>query len=183
MQNDFQHIFNRAINKDRIAQKNIYEMFSGKMLAVAKSYVNNFDDAEDVLVTAFYKAFTNIEKCRDSKSFPFWIRKIVVNDSINFIRKSKNILYVDENIEDVGNEISDEEMENFPDFDLQKVLSQMPLGYKLVFNLYVFEDKKHQEIAEILNIGEGTSKSQLNKAKKWLVEFFRTQEHEKFVKK
>ena len=74
-------------------------------------------------------------------------------------------------------------MENFPDFDLEKVLSQMPLGYKLVFNLYVFEDKKHQEIAEILNISEGTSKSQLNKAKKWLVEFFRTQENEKFVKK
>lgn len=183
MQNDFQHIFNRAINQDRIAQKTIYEMFSGKMLAVAKSYVNNFDDAEDILVTAFFKAFTKIEDCRDSKSFPFWLRKIVVNDSINFIRKSKNLLYVEGEIEHIGDEISDEEMENFPDFDLEKVLSQMPLGYKLVFNLYVFEDKKHQEIAEILNISEGTSKSQLNKAKKWLVEFFRTQENEKFVKK
>ncbi len=183
MQNDFQHIFNRAIKQDRLAQKTIYEMFSGKMLAVAKSYVNNFDDAEDILVTAFLKAFTKIEDCRDSKSFPFWLRKIVVNDSINFIRKSKNLLYVEGEIEHIGDEISDEEMENFPDFDLEKVLSQMPLGYKLVFNLYVFEDKKHQEIAEILNISEGTSKSQLNKAKKWLVEFFRTQENEKFVKK
>ena len=61
MQNDFQHIFNRAIKQDRLAQKTIYEMFSGKMLAVAKSYVNNFDDAEDILVTAFFKAFTKIE--------------------------------------------------------------------------------------------------------------------------
>ena len=59
----------------------------------------------------------------------------------------------------------------------------MPIGYKLVFNLFIFEDKKHQEIAEILNISEGTSKSQLNKAKKWLTEFFNKKENEKFIKK
>ena len=184
MQNNFKHIFSLAVKNDRLAQKNIYEMFSGKMLAIAKSYVNSKEDAEDVLVTAFCKAFSRIKDCRDAQSFPFWLRKIVVNDSISFIRKNKNILYSDAgNVEEIGDEILDENEQNFPDFEVEKVLEQMPLGYKLVFNLYIFEDKKHQEIAEILNISEGTSKSQLNKTKKWLVEFFNKKENEKFIKK
>jgi len=184
MQKNFKHIFSLALKQDRLAQKSIYEIFSGRMLAVAKSYVNSREDAEDVLVTAFCKAFSRIGECSDEKSFPFWLRKIVVNDSITFIRKNKNILYYDAgNVEEIGNEILDEDENNFPNFDVENVLAKMPLGYKLVFNLYIFEDKKHQEIAGILNISEGTSKSQLNKAKKWLVEFFNQNENEKFIKK
>ncbi len=184
MQKDFKHIFSQAVAKDRLAQKTIYQMFSGKMLGIAKSYVNNIHDAEDVLLEAFMKAFTKIGECRDEKSFPFWLRKIVVNDSINFIRKNKNILYSDaEDLENLEGSILDENSDFLPDFNVEDVLAQMPLGYKLVFNLHVFEDKKHQEIANILNISEGTSKSQLNKAKKWLTEFFNQKENEKFIKK
>ena len=184
MQKDFRHIFLHAQKQERLAQKTIYEMFSPRMLAVAKSYVCSREDAEDVLMGAFCKAFARMKDCRDEKSFPFWLRKIVVNDAINFIRKNRNLLYSDaEDVELLGQDILDEDESKFPDFEIDSVLAQMPLGYKLVFNLYVLEEKKHQEISEILNISEGTSKSQLNKAKKWLLEFFNQKENEKFIKK
>ncbi|GGG50618.1 DNA-directed RNA polymerase sigma-70 factor [Epilithonimonas arachidiradicis] len=142
------------------------------MLSVANSYINNRDDAEDVLMNSFYKAFTKIEDCKNYESFPFWLRKIVVNDSINFIRKNKHILYAETGFTDSIAEQTEDVSELSQDIDLDIIFKEMPIGYKLVFNLAVFEEKKHQEIAEILNISEGTSKSQLSKAKKWLQDYF-----------
>ncbi|KAA2223442.1 RNA polymerase sigma factor [Chryseobacterium sediminis] len=166
-----------AKKQDRRGQKALYEMFAPKMLAIANSYVNNLHDAEDILLSVFMKCFTRIDECRDWKSFPFWLRKIIVNDSISFIRKNKNILYADVEIADDYGESTDEE---YPEeINIEEIFSQMPVGYRLIFNLYVFEDKKHSEIAEILNISEGTSKSQLSKAKKWLAEFLKAKENEK----
>ncbi|MDN5396851.1 MAG: sigma-70 family RNA polymerase sigma factor [Chryseobacterium sp.] len=166
-----------AKKQDRKAQKALYDMFSAKMLALSNSYTNNLHDAEDILMSAFMKCFTRLDECRDWKSFPFWLRKIVVNDSISFVRKNRNILYADIEIAD---DYSDEDMdEKLEGFNIEEIFLKMPAGYRLVFNLYVFEEKKHQEIAEILNISEGTSKSQLSKAKKWLIEFLKTEENEK----
>lgn len=165
-----------AKKQDRRGQKALYEMFSPKMLAIANSYVNNLHDAEDILLNAFMKCFTKLDECRDWKSFPFWLRKIIVNDSISFLRKNKNILYADVEIADDYREDDDEYPE---ELNIEEIFSQMPVGYRLIFNLYVFEEKKHSEIAEILNISEGTSKSQLSKAKKWLAEFLKAKENEK----
>ena len=100
--------FKLAKKYDRRAQKALYDLFSAKMLAVANSYTNNIHDAEDVLLNAFLKCFNKINDCKDWKSFPFWLRKIVVNDSISFIRRNKNILYTDIEIAD---EFSEEELE------------------------------------------------------------------------
>ncbi|AZA50018.1 sigma-70 family RNA polymerase sigma factor [Chryseobacterium carnipullorum] len=166
-----------AKKQDRKAQKALYDMFSAKMLALSNSYTNNLHDAEDILMSAFMKCFTRLDECRDWKSFPFWLRKIVVNDSISFVRKNRNILYADIEIAD---DYSDEDMdEKLEGFNIEEIFLKMPAGYRLVFNLYVFEERKHQEISEILNISEGTSKSQLSKAKKWLIEFLKTEENEK----
>ena len=175
MYKDLQHIFSKAKKNDRLAQKSLFEMFSGKMLSVANSYINNRDDAEDVLMNAFYKAFTKIEDCKNYESFPFWLRKIVVNDAISFIRKNKHILYAETEFSDSMAEQIEDIDELSKDIDLDVIFKEMPIGYKLVFNLSVFEEKKHHEIAEILNISEGTSKSQLNKAKKWLKDYFNQQ--------
>lgn len=175
MKTDLQHIFSKAKKNDRIAQKSLFEMFSGKMLAVANSYINNWDDAEDVLMNAFYKAFTKIEDCKNYESFPFWLRKIVVNDAISFIRRNKHILYAEIEFTDLIAEQMEDISEFSQEIDLEIIFKEMPIGYKLVFNLAVFEEKKHQEIAEILNISEGTSKSQLSKAKKWLQDYFNQQ--------
>ncbi|KAB1232703.1 RNA polymerase sigma factor [Chryseobacterium viscerum] len=165
-----------AKKQDRRGQKALYEMFSPKMLAIANSYVNNLHDGEDILLNAFMKCFTKLDECRDWKSFPFWLRKIIVNDSISFLRKNKNILYADVEIAD---DYSEDENEYPEELNIEEIFSQMPVGYRLIFNLYVFEEKKHSEIAEILNISEGTSKSQLSKAKKWLAEFLKAKENEK----
>lgn len=175
MNKDLQHIFSKAKKNDRLAQKSLFEMFSGKMLSVANSYINNRDDAEDVLMNAFYKAFTKLVDCKNYESFSFWLRKIVVNDAISFIRKNKHILYAETEFSDSMAEKIDDVDEFSLDIDLDVIFKEMPIGYKLVFNLSVFEEKKHQEIAEILNISEGTSKSQLNKAKKWLKDYFNQQ--------
>lgn len=181
MKTTIEHIFKLAKSSDRAAQKALYEMFAGKMIYIAKSYTGNLHDAEDVVSEAFFKAFTKIEDCREAKSFQFWLRKIVVNDAINLIRKNKNILYSDSEL--IEN-ISEEELEeDLPNFKVDDILNEMPLGYKLVFNLSIFEDKKHSEIAEILNISEGTSKSQLSKSKIWLKNFFKKEENEKFLKR
>lgn len=175
MKTDLQHIFSKAKKKDRLAQKSLFDMFSGKMMSVANSYINNRDDAEDVLMNAFYKAFTKIDDCKNYESFPFWLRKIVVNDAIGFIRKNKHILYAETEFTDAIAEQTEDISQFSRDINLEIIFSEMPIGYKLVFNLSVFEEKKHQEIAEILNITEGTSKSQLSKAKKWLQHYFNQQ--------
>lgn len=167
--------FKLAKKQDRKAQKALYEMFSTKMLAIANSYTNNIHDAEDVLMNAFLKCFNKINDCKEWKAFPFWLRKIVVNDSISFVRKNKIILYAD--IE-IAADYVDEETENITNINLEEIFSEMPTGYRLIFNLYVFEERKHQEIAEILNISEGTSKSQLSKAKKWIADYLKAKENE-----
>lgn len=167
--------FRLAKKQDRRAQKALYELFSAKMLAVANSYTNNIHYAEDILLNAFLKCFSKIEDCKEWKSFPFWLRKIVVNDSITFVRKNRNILYSD--IE-IAEDFPDDEIDDrLNEIDLEEIFSQIPEGYKLVFNLYVFEEKKHQEIAEILNISDGTSKSQLSKAKKWIANYLKAKEN------
>lgn len=166
--------FNLAKKQDRRAQKALYELFSAKMLAVANSYTNNIHDAEDILLNAFLKCFNKIGDCKEWKSFPFWLRKIVVNDSISFVRKNKNVLYSDVEIDDYPDNEIDEKLY---DINVEEIFSQMPAGYRLIFNLYIFEDKKHQEIAEILKISEGTSKSQLSKAKKWIADYLKAKEN------
>ncbi|SEW13028.1 RNA polymerase sigma-70 factor, ECF subfamily [Chryseobacterium wanjuense] len=169
--------FKLAKKQDRRGQKALYDMFSARMLAIANSYTNNLHDAEDILMNAFMKCFSRIDECREWKSFPFWLRKIVVNDAISFIRKNKNLLYVDVEIADDYSE--DDFGENLEEINIEEIFSKIPDGYRVIFNLYVFEEKKHQEIAEILNISEGTSKSQLSKAKKWIADYLKTKENEK----
>lgn len=168
--------FKLAKKQDRRGQKALYEMFSAKMLAISNSYVNNLHDAEDILMNSFFICFSKIDECREWKSFQFWLRKIVVNNSINFIRKNKNILYTDVEINAIGN--VDEDWEEIEEINMEEIFSKMPDGYRLIFNLYVFEEKKHHEIAEILNISEGTSKSQLSKSKKWIADFLKQKKDE-----
>lgn len=169
--------FKLAKKQNRKGQKALYDMFSAKMLAIANSYVNNIHDAEDIIMNSFFVCFSKIEECREWKSFPFWLRKIVVNNSINFIRKSKNILYSDVEMNEL--EYPEEEWEEMEEINLEEIFSKMPDGYRLIFNLYVFEERKHHEIAEILNISEGTSKSQLSKSKKWITDFLKQKKDEK----
>ena len=152
---------------DRLAQKMLYERFAPKMFGVCKRYVRSREDAEDVLIEGFFKVYDNIDKFRGQGSFEGWIRRIVVNQALMFLRKKHNFHLTVEvsNIEvQTGISIEDELAAE----DILNLLNKLPVGYRTVFNLYVVEGYKHREIAEIMGISINTSKSQLILAKKRL---------------
>ena len=144
-------------------------MYSGKMLSVCRYYIRDLHFAEDVMIKSFFKAFTAIEKYQEKSSFYTWLKSIITNECIDFLRSKTNRLEFaawDENMETVSDEMNDEL--NLK--ELQQKIDELPDGCKIIFNLYVMEEMKHSEIAEKLQISVGTSKSQLSYARKCLME-------------
>ena len=157
-----------AVDKNRHAQQKIYSKFSPKMLGVCRQYIKDIHEAEDVMITAFMKVFTNLSHFKHEGSFEGWIRRIMVNECISFIRVQKKVKFLeDENV--VEEKVNNIESQLSVD-DIQFLIDNLPNGYKMVFNLYCIEGYKHQEIATMLGINEGTSKSQLSHARKMLQE-------------
>jgi len=150
------------------AHKVVYERFSGKMLAVCTRYCANRDDAEEVMLDGFMRVFEKIEQFREEGSFEGWIRRVMVTESLMFIRKAKQWrqeVPIDEVTVEPDYEWADTAVnEN----DLMRLVNQLPDGYRTVFNLYAIEGYAHAEIAEMLGISEGTSKSQLSRARMML---------------
>ncbi|NVJ88356.1 MAG: RNA polymerase sigma factor [Flavobacteriaceae bacterium] len=153
----------KAIQNNREAQQQIFEQYSPKMLGVCRQYVKDMHHAEDLLLQGFLKVFTNLHKFKYEGSFEGWIRRIVVNTCISYLRKKNVIDVSDEDY--MFNDAATENLENTSVEDIQKLIDQLPEGYKMVFNLYAIEGYKHSEIAKKLNISESTSKSQLFKAR------------------
>ncbi|UQD55069.1 RNA polymerase sigma factor [Flavobacterium sp. K5-23] len=155
-----------AVDNNRQAQQRIYTLFSPKMLSVCRQYIKDIHQAEDVMLTAFMKVFTNLKNFMNIGSFEGWIRRIMVNECISFIRVQKNIKFTDDEtfFEESYNNIESQ----FSIEDIQFLIDSLPDGYKMIFNLYAIEGYKHKEIAEMLGINEGTSKSQLSHARKIL---------------
>ena len=155
-----------AVENNRQAQQQIYSKFSPKMLSVCRQYIKDIHQAEDIMITAFMKVFTNLKNFQHKGSFEGWIRRIMVNECISFIRVDKKLKYSEEEnyVEESFNNIESQ----FSIADIQYLIDSLPDGYKMVFNLYAIEGYKHQEIASMLGINEGTSKSQLSHARKML---------------
>ena len=158
-----------AIRNDREAQRVIYNKYSPKLLSTCRQYINDIHAAEDVLVTAFMKIFTHINKFENKGNFEAWIRRITVNECISFIRANKKVRFADEDNNVSASDTSDS---GIIMLDIQTMIDLLPYGCKMVFNLYAIEGYKHQEIAELLGISEGTSKSQLAYARKLLQQWF-----------
>jgi RNA polymerase sigma-70 factor (ECF subfamily) len=155
-----------AIENNRHAQQRLYSKFSPKMLSVCRQYIKDVHKAEDVMITAFMKVFANLKNFEHKGNFEGWIRRIMINECISYLRVQKKVKFIeDENyIEERYNNIESQ----FSVEDIQFLIDSLPDGYKMVFNLYCIEGFKHQEIAAILGINEGTSKSQLSHARKML---------------
>lgn len=155
-----------AVENNRHAQHQIYSKFAPKMLSVCRQYIKDVHQAEDVMITAFMKAFTNLKNFEHKGSFEGWIRKIMINECISYIRVQKKVTFIDDEnyIEERHNDIESQ----FAVEDIQFLIDNLPDGYRMVFNLYCIEGFKHQEIASMLGINEGTSKSQLSHARKML---------------
>ena len=140
------------------------------MYALCIRYAGNTDDAQDILQDGFVKVYSNIGKYKGTGSFEGWIRRIIVNTAIEHFRK-KNMLYsIDEKTEI---QLADENTNIFNQLEakeLLEIIKSMPAGYRTVFNLYAVEGYTHKEIASMMNLTEGTSKSQYARAKSWLQE-------------
>lgn len=162
-------LIEQAILNNRQAQHQLYTQFSPKMLGVCRQYIKDVHHAEDVMITAFMKVFTNLNKFEHKGSFEGWIRRIMVHECIDFVRVKKNIFNYQE-IETVVVSESESgiEIDTFSVDDIQLLIDSLPDGYRMIFNLYAIEGYKHHEIAKMLNISEGTSKSQLSHARKML---------------
>lgn len=159
-------------NGDRKCQQIIYQKLYEKMYSICIRYSKDKDDALDILQDGFIKVFTNIKLFGSLGSFEGWVRKIIVNTAIDFYRKKKqsvvysNTTYVETNAEDLTEEDeNDAEYSNITSEEIMEAVQKLPPAYRTVFNMFVMDGFSHKEIAEQLGIAEGTSKSNLAKAK------------------
>ncbi len=159
-------------NGDRKAQKELYDYYGPMLLAICRRYVKEQDDAEDVFIQAFYKIFSNISRFKSEGSFEGWMKRIMINESLMFLRQRKNFhLTLDHTNIKQADPYSVVDAMSYE--ELLSLLNELPDGYRTVFNLYVIEGYKHREIAEELNISINTSKSQLIQAKKKMQELIK----------
>lgn len=137
------------------------------MLSVCRQYINDIHHAEDVMVTGFTKVFKHLSSFKNEGSFEGWIRRIMIREAISFLRTQKNVTFYTDELPENNSTVltSDNELEVN---DIQLLIDELPEGYRIVFLMYAVEGYKHHEIATVLNISEGTSKSQLFKARKML---------------
>lgn len=162
-----------CINGDRSAQYALYKQYSRAMYNICYRITNDPDDAEDVLQEAFLSAFRNLQSFKGESSFGAWLKKIVVNSSINHVKKSR-IIFIPLEGRDAGHEREVDDNEIILEIDrIKEALQQLPDGFRTVLSLYLFEGYDHREIAAILGISESTSKSQYNRAKKRLKEILK----------
>lgn len=160
--------------QDPLAQKELFDRFSGKMLSVCRSYISDLHFAEDCMLKAFVKVFKNIDSYKSEGSFEGWIRRIMVNECLDFIKLNKSMVYLD----DVEfSEESEEWEEDISRINVQDLLDRLTESYRMVFNLFVLEDYSHREIAEMLSISEASSKTQLLRAKNKLREMILEQKN------
>lgn len=174
-----------CLRQDRTCQEALYKRFYGKMLGVTLRYARDRDEARDMLQEGFIKVFTSISNFSGKGSFEGWVRRIVVNTSIDHLRKNKHEYMIvstvhsrDGDLPDAVEEADENELLQLSEEQLIACIQQLSPAYRAVFNLYVMENLPHKEISERLGISEGTSKSNLAKAryqlKKILYQKFRT---------
>jgi RNA polymerase sigma factor (sigma-70 family) len=163
-----QDLIKGCLKGDRVSQKQLYEIHSTKMYSLCYRYVKDSMLAQDILVTAFMKVFEKIGQFKNEGSFEGWIRRIMVNESLTFLRKQRS-MYVETDLEQADRE---PDYDNISDHleaeDLMKMIAELPAGYRIVFNMYAIDGYSHKEIAEHLGISENTSKSQLSRARTYL---------------
>ncbi|MFC0185104.1 RNA polymerase sigma-70 factor, ECF subfamily [Pseudarcicella hirudinis] len=163
-----EHIVKACQQGDPKAQRRLYEKYSSKMMAVCYRYTSDEFDAEEVLIQGFMKVFEKVGTFKSEGSFEGWIRRIMVNEALMFLRQKKNFEISYDKI------LYEPEPEQFKTDlevqDLLKLIEELPPGYRTVFNLYAIEGYSHAEIAKLLGITESTSKSQLSRARVLLQE-------------
>jgi RNA polymerase sigma-70 factor (ECF subfamily) len=165
-------IIKGCLKNNRESQKVLYEYFYDTMLAVCLRYSNNMEEAKDILHNGFLKVFDNLKNFKVEGSFEGWIRRIMINTSIEYMRQKKqnylivSTVYANEKSTTTADDISDDTIiENLNCEGLLSALRALTPAYRTVFNLFIVDEYSHKEIADLLDISEDTSKSNLSKAK------------------
>ncbi|WOD44327.1 RNA polymerase sigma factor [Hwangdonia lutea] len=166
---DESELIKKAIKNNREAQQVLFNGHAPRMLSVCRYYIKDMQHAEEAMLNGFFKVFLNLKKFKNQGSFEGWIRRIMIRESISFLRQKKKLEFPVDVIEYESNSANNIES-NIEVAQIQQLIDALPDGYKVVFIMYAIEGYKHYEIANILNISEGTSKSQLFKARKLLQE-------------
>jgi RNA polymerase sigma-70 factor (ECF subfamily) len=173
-------IIQGCIDRVKLYEDILYEHFAPITYAICLRYAANSDDAKDIFQESFLKVYTQIQKYNKQGSFEGWIKRIFVNTAIDYCRKKKTIQFISygKEHEEDSEAVAIEHSIDVPKEKLLELIRALPDGYRLVFNLYALEKYSHKQIAETLNIEEGTSKSQLFKARKMLQkEIIKLQQH------
>ena len=150
---------------DRKMQQQLYQRFAPKMYGVCLRYAGSIEEAEDILQEGFIKVFRKIGSFRGEGSFEGWIRRIFVNTAIEHFRRKSYLQPITEREENTVETKYLSVLDNLAEKDIINLVQQLSPGYRTVFNMYVVEGYTHKQIAEMLGISEGTSKSQLSRAK------------------
>ncbi|MFV0328575.1 MAG: RNA polymerase sigma factor [Dysgonomonas sp.] len=158
----------------REAQKVLYETYARKMYSICLRYSSDSDTAQDLLQDGFIKVFANISSYQEKGSFEGWLKRVFINLALENLRKKKSIFESSEDIQNlpdlVDESTEDDQMYRISEAELLKMVQGLPKGYSTVFNLYAIEDYSHKEIADMLGISEGTSRSQYVRARQILQE-------------
>jgi RNA polymerase sigma-70 factor (ECF subfamily) len=173
-EDEFEVLILGCIRGDAKSQESLYKRLYGKMMAVCLRYTRDHDQAQDILQDGFIKVFGKLDRYNFEGSFEGWVRRIMVNTAIDFFRKKKTdftLMGDNEKLEQYANVIEEEEDESDQEYDFEandivRAMQQLTPAYRTIFNLYVFENHTHLEIAEKLGINVGTSKSNFAKAKR-----------------
>ena len=168
---DENELIDMCLKQNPRAQKMLFDKFAPKMFSVCLRYMKNTEQAEDVLQEGFVKVFLKLKDFKREGSMEGWVRRIMVNTSLDAIRKSTKTKY-DQPLDDVSYKIEykDSASTSLETQDLLNLVKKMPTGYRVVFNMYAIEGYSHREIAEKLKITENTSKSQYLRARAYLRE-------------
>ena len=182
-ESDLRDLINGCVRGKRKSQEELFKRYYSKMMIVSMRYTKNADEAADILQDGFLKVFAKLEAYNYEGSFEGWIRRIIANTAIDQLRKRKNdfiLLQEDQSLEDfaelIEEDLEEEEVEFKPD-QVLVAMHELSPAYRTIFNLYVFENLTHKEIADKLDISVGTSKSNLAKAKRNLAKILRNGTH------
>lgn len=167
----------RCRKGDQLAQKEIYQMYFRAMYNISLRIIGNSTEAEDLMQDSFLKAFRNISACRENSAFGGWLKRIVVNQSIDALREKAKIRFEEESkipSEVLPDDISGD-IERFEEVakEVKKSIAELPEGYKLILSLYLLEGYDHEEIGQILKIKTSTSRSQFARARHKLLEMLK----------
>lgn len=167
-------LINGCMKGDRRMQEELYRRFSPRMYAVCLRYAGNTEEAEDILQEGFIKVFKKLDSFRSEGSFEGWVRRIFVNTAIEHFRRKRYLMPVTEKEENTIEGKFTSVLDELGVKDIMALVQELSPGYRTVFNMYVVEGYTHKEIADMLGISEGTSKSQLSRAKVILQDMVRT---------